>query len=191
MHSELKNSTGVDFDKADLARARVIAKCDDLTDQVFAGAMYFKTAFDEASRRRKEAEKVEAYMTRLHAEAPDLATIVLEEKGMTAAEAIGALDQRQRIAADKAAEEQREAERQAAEKRKTEQRRTEMLCEAISMFNPPQGADPKAMAKRLFSEINLELWPALSSVKPTFKCWAIAAITMKELAELLKGVEQS
>jgi hypothetical protein len=111
----LKNSTSETetIDRAELFRARVIVnEAADLADQVLAGAMYFKTAFEEASRRRAEREQAEAHMKRLHDEAPDLATMVLEEKGMTASEAIGALETRRRKADEAKAE--RRAEREHA-----------------------------------------------------------------------------
>jgi hypothetical protein len=172
-----------ELNPATISQARVINNdAPDLVNQVIAGGMYFKTAFEEADRRRAAAKIVAEQMARLHAEAPDLANIVLEEKGMTAAEAIAALDARRKAEVEKQSEEQRRAVAEAAQRRSECEQRTALLQRAITVFNP-RNNDPKAYAARLLTEIDVELWPA-GSDEASIECWNDAANTLAAMVVL-------
>lgn len=83
----MKFSTGDQVDKSDLSRARAICKwAPEWIEIILNGGGEFSRAFKIADERRQEAAQVIALMDRLAKEAPDLHALVLEAKGMTAAE---------------------------------------------------------------------------------------------------------
>jgi hypothetical protein len=180
----------IDLNKDQLSQARLIVReAPDLVDQVIAGGLYFKHAFEEADRRRVAAEIVSAQMARLQAEAPDLANIVLEEKGMNAAEAIAALDLRKQAEVEKQSEDERRARAEAAQRRVECEQRTALLQRAITVFNP-RGNDPSSYAARLMSEIDIDLWPPGAQAESSVECWNAAARTLAALVLLRKGKVQ-
>jgi hypothetical protein len=134
-----------------LSQARcIVNSAPDLVDQVIAGGMYFNTAYEEAARRRQATELVAGQMERLRKEASDLANIVLEERGMTASEAIAALDKRLKDAADELDAKQRkeQAEAEAAKLEHERQRRvmTQQIGMVLSVLSMPPEFSPQDIA---------------------------------------------
>jgi ParB-like chromosome segregation protein Spo0J len=77
-----------------IAYAQVVLQyAPEKADSVLAGALGLDEAYNEARARKGAASSMEAQMSRLRAEAPDLADLVTEER-MTLREALAALDER-------------------------------------------------------------------------------------------------
>lgn len=90
-----RNYTEAQVSKQYVSWARqVLDHAPDLTDAVIAGARSLDDAYKVAQDRKKASTNEAAQMAKLHAEAPDLADLVAEER-VTLAEAMGALRQRQ------------------------------------------------------------------------------------------------
>jgi len=80
-----------------LSQARLILRvAEDLARQVMAGSKHFDAALTEARERQQAELGQEAQMRRLHQEAPDLVSLVLEER-LTLAGATAEADERQRL----------------------------------------------------------------------------------------------
>ena len=98
MHSELKKSTGNEFDKAYLSKARAVLRWTPAeADKVLDGGLVLNKAFDEAEKVRIDSQKDKKTLTRLQDEAPDLAELVVEER-MTLSDGLAALENRIRDA---------------------------------------------------------------------------------------------
>jgi hypothetical protein len=191
-----------------LAHARCIVRwAPGLVEDILAGSQVFSKAFQTADKERERAEKIAEDMAFLQREAADLHAIVLSERGLTAAEAVETHKRRVAIAEDearRAEDARREAERaedqrraaQLDEKQRQEraeatrlraerEQRTALLQRALTVFNP-RGNDPRAYAERLFSEIDLSLWPLGADDEASIECWAEAARTLTELVRVRK-----
>jgi ParB-like chromosome segregation protein Spo0J len=183
-------------DKGDLSRARAIVRwCPEYVEDILAGIHVFARAFEEADQKRTQAAQVADQMKRLEAEAPDLHALVQEQKGMTAGEAIAALEQRIKAKADadadakrktaEALSEQQRRERDEAERLRHEREQvTRLLQGALTFFNP-RGTDPRKCAERIFSDIDLASWPAGTN-DASIEVWAEAAKTLTELVNVRK-----
>jgi hypothetical protein len=181
---------------AALSQARAIVKwCPEYVEDILAGIHVFARAFEEADQKRTKAAQVAEQMTRLMVEAPDLHALVQEQKGMTAGEAIGALEQRIKAKAVAEAEAKRKADEALSERQKREREEAELLRHereqvtslfqgALTFFNP-RGTDPRKYAERLFSEIDLALWPPGTN-DSSIEVWAEAAKTLTELVNVRK-----
>ena len=137
----LNNSTGLDFDKASLSRARfVLRNCREKAEEVLRNAKYPLTvAYEEAQaivekQKRDEEERQEQLrkLAILREEFSDLAALV-DDQRLGLPEAIAAGDQRREAARLKAEQEERERqekirrEREAEEARMAEEERRQFI----------------------------------------------------------------
>ncbi|MGH3934151.1 MAG: hypothetical protein ACRDS1_04090 [Pseudonocardiaceae bacterium] len=82
-------AVGISTSRLDYARI-VLTHAPDLVDGVIAGSEFLDKAYEEARRRKRAAESIDAQMASLRSAAPDLADQVTEER-LTLAEALAAL----------------------------------------------------------------------------------------------------
>lgn len=128
------------FSKQLLSQARsILAFSRELAENVRDGRKSLKDAFELADAARKATEADDSLHDRLEREAPDLLAIVDEGK-MTLREAIAALDERERRAAD--------AKRAA----------TTSLSRVIASLDP-LGGTPADAAKVMFGDADPRFWP--------------------------------
>lgn len=194
--SDLKSKSDEHVNPGALSQARCIVKwCPEYVEDILAGIQVFARAFEEADQKRTKAAQVAEQMKRLAHDAPDLHALVQEQKGMTAGEAIGALEQRIKDKAAADAEAKRQAEQALSEQQRRERDEAERLQHereqftrlfqgAMTFFNP-RGTDPRKCAERIFSEIDLAAWPQTTN-DASIEVWADVAKTFAELVNVRK-----
>lgn len=128
------------FSKQRLSDARTVrAYSHELALRVRDGITKLDEALAEVTAARKATESAEAMLTRLRAEAPDLADLV-EEDRMSPKEAIAALDAR--------IEEQQRKQRTA----------TQLVASLLDVWHP-RGSDPADYCARLTMNAKAKFWP--------------------------------
>jgi hypothetical protein len=170
--AEEMERAGITKQRLSEARA-VLDAMFELAKDVMADRTPLDKALADVKEQQAKASSTEAKTARLREAAPDLADLVVDER-MKLDEALAALEMRER-----------KAKAEAAQLKKECEQRTTLLQRALAVFNP-RGCDPRAYAERLFSEIDLTLWPALANDESSIECWADAAKTLAELVQTRK-----
>jgi hypothetical protein len=125
-------------------------------------------------------------MNRLRTDAPDLASIVLEERGMTAIEAIAALEHRIKIKSDAETEAKQKAAAEEANKRETILRLSEAAYRGVVAWSADEfvcGVQERLDDKEFRKTLIDRLRPDASKVKEIAK-------GAKALAGMLAGLKE-
>jgi hypothetical protein len=130
-HTQTQAGVIFNISRQSIAHAdTVIDHAPDLADLVLSGDMALNDAYDDALENKKDAEEKRANRIRLKKLAPDLATLVDEER-LSLSDAINALEARERQASEEADRNRQAAERDEQERRLADKLRWNSTAEAI------------------------------------------------------------
>jgi hypothetical protein len=135
-YSQREMAAIMDASQGLIMQASVVVKhAPDLVENVLSGATTLDAAYGEARSRKDIATSLEAQLGTLRAEAPDLASLVVEER-LTVRDALALLDKRK------------------AEKRREREAARQQLTAAVRFLAPPSG-DIRAHAEKFLHRLDL------------------------------------